>query len=228
MTLPAVVMAAGLGTRLRPLTDRWAKAVLPLAGRPVVGRLVRELAAAGCPRATIVVGHLGEQVEALLGDGAAFDLELRYVRQPSPDGSADAVRRAGEEPPYLVAAADTAFAPGDVARFATAFLEAGAAGAVAVTRAEGPPVAVADGRVRAVVDLAAPPDLTVAPLWGIGPAVAAELASLPGPPYELRVAFQRAIDAGNPVIAVTIAPTRALTTAFDVLEGSFAYLRELR
>ena len=112
---PAVVMAAGLGTRLRPLTERYAKPVLPIDGKPVIAQLLRELAAAGCRRVTVVVGHLGEQVPRLLGDGSGFGVELRYVTQPQPDGSADAVRRAGEEPPYLVAAADTVFPPGSVA-----------------------------------------------------------------------------------------------------------------
>ena len=88
--IPAVVMAAGLGTRLRPLTERYAKAVLPIDGRPVVARLLRELAAAGCPRVTVVVGHLGEQVQRLLGDGGAFGVPVRYARQPQADGSADA------------------------------------------------------------------------------------------------------------------------------------------
>ena len=53
-------MAAGLGTRLRPLTERYAKPVLPIDGRPVVAQLLRELAASGCRRVTVVVGHLGE------------------------------------------------------------------------------------------------------------------------------------------------------------------------
>ena len=111
-------MAAGLGTRLRPLTERYAKAVLPIDGRPVVAQLLRELAAAGCPRATVVTGHLGEQVQRLLGDGAAFGIPLRFVDQPQPDGSADAVRRAAEEPPYLVLAADTVFPAGAIASLA--------------------------------------------------------------------------------------------------------------
>ena len=129
--IPAVVMAAGLGTRLRPLTERYAKAVLPIDGRPVVARLLRELAAAGCPRVTVVVGHLGEQVQRLLGDGGAFGVAVRYARQPQADGSADAVRRAGEEPPYLVLAADTVFPAGAIASLAH---RPPSAGAIAVRR----------------------------------------------------------------------------------------------
>src|SRR5437588_1685873 len=89
----AIVMAAGEGTRLRPLTERWPKPVLPIDGRPVIGTLLRELHAAGITNAVVVTGHLAEQVEALVGDGTAFGVDVRYARQPEPDGSADAVRR---------------------------------------------------------------------------------------------------------------------------------------
>src|SRR5436309_14819321 len=125
----AVVIAAGEGRRLRPLTERWPKPVLPVDGRPVIASLAREMAAAGFTRLTVVTGHLAEQVESLLGDGGAFGLELHYARQPSPDGSADAVRcalAAGARPPLLVAAADTLFVPGHVRRFVDAFEAPGA------------------------------------------------------------------------------------------------------
>src|SRR5207253_3258183 len=63
----AVVMAAGEGRRLRPVTERYAKPVLPVDGRPVIVSLLRELQAAGIGRITVVTGHLAEQVEGLLG-----------------------------------------------------------------------------------------------------------------------------------------------------------------
>ena len=94
--MDAVVMAAGEGTRLRPLTERWAKPVLPIDGRPVIATLLRELAAGGIERVTVVTGHLAEQVERLVGDGSAFGVAVSFVRQPRPDGSADAVAVAHE------------------------------------------------------------------------------------------------------------------------------------
>jgi NDP-sugar pyrophosphorylase family protein len=112
--MEAIVMAAGEGLRLRPVTERWPKPILPIDGRPVVATVLRELRAAGCDRVTVVTGYLAEQVERLLGDGSGFGLELRYARQPRPDGSADAVSRglaAGAEVPLLVATADTVFQP---------------------------------------------------------------------------------------------------------------------
>jgi len=230
VSVDAVVMAAGEGRRLRPLTERWAKPVLPLDGEPVILHLLRDLAAASVRRVWVVTGHHAEQVEALVGDGSTFRLDLRTVRQPRADGSADAVRRAvaaGAEPPLLVCAADTRFAAGDVGRIAALDAEA----ALAVRRAPPPPpgaaVLVQDGHVRKVIDPDPDNRLGGAPLWLLGPRVTTLLDALPGPPFELATALQRAIDAGVPVMALEVGPTRDLTTPFDVLERNFPYLADL-
>jgi MurNAc alpha-1-phosphate uridylyltransferase len=149
-------MAAGEGSRLRPITEHWPKPVLPIDGKPVVVTLVHELAAAGCGRIVVVTGHLAEQVEDLL---APLPYAIDFVRQPPGQGSADAVLRAKGRPPYLVVAADTVFADGDLARFARE--AAGADGAIA-----------RHGDERA-------------PLWLVGERVHRFLDPLPGkPPYE--------------------------------------------
>jgi len=231
VTIPAVVMAAGLGKRLRPLTERYAKPLLPVDGKPVLALLLRELAAAGCPQVTLVTGYLAEQVERFAGDGSAFGLSLATVRQAGPNGSADAVSVARATPPYLVLGADTVFAAGEVERFLRAFDSSGAAGAVAVRRCEpGDPgrngVAVGDGLVERMQAPASP--FAGAPLWAVGPAVAAIVETLPGqPPYELGTAFQQAIDAGERVAAVEIGPTRDLTAPTDLLLENFPYLSGL-
>src|SRR5919109_5670020 len=132
-------MAAGEGRRLRPLTERWAKPVLPVDGRPVIGTLLRDLVDAGVERPFVVTGHLAAQVEALVGDGSAFGLAVSFVRQPEPLGWADAVLRAvraGAGPPLVAAAADTVFARGDLRRFVSE--TEGAAGAIAVRRRRPP------------------------------------------------------------------------------------------
>ena len=89
--------------------------MLPIDGRPVIV-LLAGAPCLGFGRVTVVTGHLAEQVEGLL-DG--FPLELRFVRQPAPLGSADAVRRGLEALPAVVVAADTVFTPGDLGRFAS-------------------------------------------------------------------------------------------------------------
>ena len=218
-------MAAGEGRRLRPLTERWPKPVLPIDGRPVVATLVRALAAAGCERAVVVTGHLAQQVEALLGDGSAYALPITYVRQPRPDGSADAVRRAlaaGVSLPVLVVAADTVFGPKTFESFLKEWK--GAPAAIAARRGQprsGSKPGV-DPRIARVHRDAA--ELTSVPVWGIGIEVAPFLEELPGPPYELADAFARAIDAGLEVRSVVVPGTRDLTHPVDLVRENFSYL----
>ena len=223
MTPQAVVIAAGLGTRLRPLTERYAKAVLPIDGKPVIALLLRELADAGFDAVTVVTGHLGEQIERLVGDGRGFGLDVRYARQASPDGSADAVLAAAPVAPYLVLGADKLFTRGDVGRFAAAFAASGAAGALAVEERPGT-VQIRAGLVERVLG----EGRVAAPLWAVGPALAGYVESRPGEaPFELALAFQHAIDAGERVAGIQIGPTRDLTAPVDVLEENFPYLRNL-
>jgi NDP-sugar pyrophosphorylase family protein len=232
----AVVIAAGEGRRLRPLTERWAKPVLPIDGRPVLAALLRELRAGGIGEVWLVSGHLARQVEAVAGDGSGFGLAVRHVTQPSPDGSADAVARAveaGAAPPFLVSAADTHFTPGDVGRFAAAADGAdGADGAIAVRRTPGPDpshraaVRIAEGRVERVRDDDPANPLSAAPLWAVGPRVARFLRC-DSPPYELARTFQAAIDDGAHVAGVEIGRTRDLTYPVDLMEENFPYLGAL-
>jgi CTP:molybdopterin cytidylyltransferase MocA len=230
--LEAVVMAAGEGTRLRPLTEHYAKPVLPVDGRPVIATLLRELAPAGIERAVVVTGHLAEQVEALVGDGRAFGLDVRFARQPTPDGSADAVRRgieAGASPPILVIAADTVFTPGDLAAFARAFAESGAAGAIGARSEPGPgpgkpALRIEDGWVTRVIDDDPANRLASVPLWGFGPELAPWLDRMSGPPFALADAYQGAIDAGVDIAGIVIGRTRDLTYPVDVVRENFPYL----
>ena len=232
--MDAIVMAAGEGTRLRPLTERWPKPVLPIDGRPVIATLLRELGAAGCERAFVVTGYRAEQIEELVGDGSGFGLETRFVHQPSVLGSADVVERAlaaGAEPPVLVSGADTVFSQGDIGRFVTASV--GFAGALACRR-DPPPepphrfaVRVEQGRVTRVLDDDRENPLSGAPLWVLGPALPPFLEALPGPPYELSGALQRAIDAGHAIAGIEVGRTRDLTQPADLIVENFTYLTAL-
>ena len=151
VTPHAVVIAAGLGTRLRPLTERYAKPVLPIDGKPVIALLLRELAEAGFDAATVVTGHLAEQVERLVGDGSGFGARCSLRKT----GLARRLRRRRARrgtpvAPYLVLGADKLFTRGDVGRFAAAFADSGAAGAIAVEERPGT-VQIRDGFVERVL-----------------------------------------------------------------------------
>jgi bifunctional UDP-N-acetylglucosamine pyrophosphorylase/glucosamine-1-phosphate N-acetyltransferase len=217
-------MAAGEGTRLRPITERWPKPVLPIDGVPVVVTLVHDLAAAGCSPITVVTGHLREQVERLL---EPLPYALRFVLQPGPLGSADAVDRAHATPPYVVSAADTRYGDGAVARFVEQATAAGPS--IGVRRQPGRPdhtrIDVDDGRVLRVNAPRAPGDWTAAPIWHVTREVDEYLRPLPGkPPHELGAVFQLAIDAGVEVSAIQVGRTRDLTSPVDLVRENFPYL----
>jgi MurNAc alpha-1-phosphate uridylyltransferase len=105
-----MLLAAGLGTRLRPLTLATPKPLLPLGGKPMLVHHIEALVRAGVRDLVINVSWLGEQIEAACGDGSAFGARIRYSREPgAPLDTGGGIRRAlpllGEEP-FLVVAGD--------------------------------------------------------------------------------------------------------------------------
>jgi NDP-sugar pyrophosphorylase family protein len=79
----AVVLAAGLGMRLRPLTDTMPKALLEIGGRPMIEYPLCMLAQAGVTEVVVNLHHLGAQVRAALGDGARYGLRILYSAEDS-------------------------------------------------------------------------------------------------------------------------------------------------
>jgi MurNAc alpha-1-phosphate uridylyltransferase len=76
--LPVAILAGGLATRLRPMTDRVPKALLTIAGRPFIFHQLTLLKNQGVDGVVLCVGHLGEQVKAAVGDGRKFGLDIQY------------------------------------------------------------------------------------------------------------------------------------------------------
>jgi NDP-sugar pyrophosphorylase family protein len=211
--------------------------VLPIDGRPVIATLLRELATLEPRRVVVVVGHLGEQVQALVGDGAAFGVDVVYALQPRPLGSADALRlalEAGAEPPLAVTGADTVYLPGDIRAAAEAWRASGLDGGLAVREVpeeelpERSSVAVEGNRLLDLVEKPrpgeAPSRLAGAMLWFVGATVLPSLEGLPGPPFELAELFRRSLARGLPIAALEIGPTRDLTSPEDIVRRNFPYL----
>lgn len=76
--MKAMVLAAGQGVRLRPLTETVPKALVPVAGRPMIEYPLRLLRYYGISEVVINLHHFGEQIAAYLGDGARLGLKIRY------------------------------------------------------------------------------------------------------------------------------------------------------
>ncbi len=103
--IKAVILCAGEGTRLRPLTFSRPKHLLPVAGKPLVGRALDTIKEAGIQRVGLVVGHHPEEVQRYVGGGAAWEIEAEYITQQHPLGLAHAVNCARDfvgDSPFIV------------------------------------------------------------------------------------------------------------------------------
>ncbi len=117
------ILAGGLATRLRPLTETIPKSLVDVAGEPFIARQLRLLKNAGAHQVVILAGYLGEMIEAVVGDGSAFGLSVEFIYDgPRLLGTAGALRRAlpylGEE--FLVVYGDS-YLPCDYAQALAAF-----------------------------------------------------------------------------------------------------------
>ncbi|HJW23365.1 MAG TPA: nucleotidyltransferase family protein [Rhodocyclaceae bacterium] len=108
--MKAMILAAGRGERMRPLTDRTPKPLLQAGGKPLIVWHLERLAAAGFRDIVINHAHLGEQIEAALGDGSRWGLAIRYSPEPpgaleTAGGIANALPLLGGDP-FLVVNGD--------------------------------------------------------------------------------------------------------------------------
>jgi NDP-sugar pyrophosphorylase family protein len=107
--MKAVLLAAGRGKRLRPLTDAMPKPLLPLGGKPLAEYILLGLQQAGITQALMITGWLAEKMEQHFGDGAQWGFQISYKRQHEQTGSGSATLLAEEfvgSEPFLLTFAD--------------------------------------------------------------------------------------------------------------------------
>jgi dTDP-glucose pyrophosphorylase len=105
---PVVLMAGGRGTRLYPLTEDTPKPMLPVGDKPLLERVVAQVRNAGFSRLLIAVNYRGDVIEEHFGDGSRYGVEIDYLREHEPLGSAGALNLASAEldRPFVVMNAD--------------------------------------------------------------------------------------------------------------------------
>lgn len=95
LEIPVAVLAGGLATRLRPITEKIPKSLVPVAGKPFLAHQLELLRSRGIRRVVLCVGYLGEMIQRDFGDGSAFGLRLDYSFDgPQLLGTGGAVKRA--------------------------------------------------------------------------------------------------------------------------------------
>ncbi|MBT0961296.1 nucleotidyltransferase family protein [Denitromonas sp. IR12] len=122
-----MILAAGRGERMRPLTDTCPKPLLAAGGVPLIVHHLRRLAAAGIDRVVINHAHLGAMIETALGDGSAWGLPISYSPEATALETAGGIRQALPQlgdAPFLVINGDI-FCDVDLAALATRPLAAG-------------------------------------------------------------------------------------------------------
>ncbi|HEV2997883.1 MAG TPA: NDP-sugar synthase [Solirubrobacteraceae bacterium] len=92
--MQAVILVGGEGTRLRPLTSRMPKPVVPLVDRPFMAYMLEWLRGHGVRDVIMSCGFMADGVRAVLGDGSELGIELRFVQEPDPRGTAGALKYA--------------------------------------------------------------------------------------------------------------------------------------
>ncbi len=209
--LKAVVLCAGEGTRLRPLTFSRPKHLLPVAGKPLLGRALDTIRDADIRQVALVVGHQAEAVQAYVGGGAAWDIEATYIRQEQPLGLAHAVNCAREfvgESPFIVFLGDNLLEAG-IQDFTGDFRRNQPAAALVLREVEDPrrygvAELSADGAVEKVIEKPAEPtsNLAIVGVYAFNSSIFDAIAGIQPSgrgEYEITDAIQWLIDKGHRV-----------------------------
>jgi len=136
MKLPVAILAGGLATRLHPITETIPKALVEVAGKPFILRQLDYLRRQGVSRVVLCTGFLGEQIEAVVGDGSALELAVSYSQDwPNLMGTGGALKQALPllDTQFLVLYGDS-YLPIDFASVERVFLASGKPALMTVQR----------------------------------------------------------------------------------------------
>jgi len=165
LDIPVAVLAGGLATRLRPITEKIPKSLVPVAGRPFLAHQLELLHARGIRRAVLCIGYLGEMIQRDFGDGSAFGVRLDYSFDgPKLLGTGGALKRAlpllGDE--FFVLYGDS-YLPVEYRPIAEFFRRSGKLGCMTVYHNEGrydtSNVVFRDGEIAVYDKKDRPPDM---------------------------------------------------------------------
>jgi glucose-1-phosphate thymidylyltransferase len=209
--MKGVILAAGKGSRLYPVTKAIPKPLLPIANKPTLNYAFDQLVGCGIAEVCVVVGENESVMRDALGDGNQFGISLSFVRQSDPKGLAHAVGFAED----FVAGDDFILYLGDaiydqpLAPFVSQFVESGAANLNLVREVEDPRrfgvANVEDGRIVKLVEKPAEPEsnLAMAGMYVFGPQIWAVLPDLKPSArgeFEITDAIQVLVDKGELVV----------------------------
>ena len=196
---PVAILAGGLATRLRPVTEKIPKALISVADQPFLAHQLRLLSDAGIRKVVLCVGHRGEMIEQTFGDGSDFGVEVSYSFDgPKLLGTGGALKKAlpllGNQ--FLVLYGDS-YLPIDYAAPVRAFIAASKLGLMTVFRNEGrwdtSNVLFKDGVIQSYAKNDPSPEMRHID-YGLGIFSSAALSSCPdGEAFDLAEVYQALI-----------------------------------
>jgi NDP-sugar pyrophosphorylase family protein len=239
--MKAMILAAGLGTRMRPLTLKRSKPVLPVLNRPLLHWTLEMLASHGVTEVMINLHYLPRTVRAAVGDGSRFGVKVSYSVEPEilgTGGGPRKVRRWIGDEPVLLLNGDVVF-DFDLTRLRRQHDRSGAPATLALIpnpdpRRYSPVVTGPDGRIRSLAGLPRPARGTVSMFTGVhilDPSLLDRLA--PGPSDTVRDLYSPLIAEGRPPLGVRLkgpwydlgSPSLYLASHQSLLASRFRGLR---
>ncbi len=117
-----VVLAGGLGTRLKPITEKIPKPLVEVGGKPFLEWQLMDLKRQGVKKVLLLIAYLGEQIQTYFGDGSRFGLEIEYCKEETPLGTGGAIKNAlAQLEDYFVVINGDSFLPLDIEKWSKHF-----------------------------------------------------------------------------------------------------------
>jgi NDP-sugar pyrophosphorylase family protein len=232
--MQAVILAAGKGSRLHPITTTTSKAMLPILGKPIVERVIENIASCGLRDFILVINSEDNQIREYFQNESTLGVDLRFVYQPERLGMADALKQAVPyiEDDFILSACDNLVSKEDVQHLISEWKRYQGLRAI-LTLIRVPEadivktgiVTIEGDRVTGIVEKPAPDkaptNIASMPLYCFSQRILDFLPQVqlsPRGEYELQDAIQMLIEEGDDVRGLFFESRFTLTTAVDLLK----------
>ena len=240
MSTQSIILAAGKGTRLAPITNTRSKGMLPILGKPFLERIIRGMLSSGLRNFILVVNPEDHEIREYFQKEFSLDVQIQFIDQDRQLGTAHALRLAAPHitGDFFLSACDSLVPEGEMNLLVSTWSRyPGSQGLLSLERipqkdADKTGIVTLEGdKVSGIVEkplpAEAPSNISSTPLYAFSSRILDYLSQLPISPrgeYELQGAIQMMIDEGQTVNGIFLKNRLTLTTAEDLLAINLDYL----